>query len=76
MAIAVYPFVGKVAELIGRLTAIQGDFSAAEIHRRISETYGERETAHRAAKRVIRLRPVGEPLSASTRADASSEGRP
>jgi hypothetical protein len=53
MAIAAYPFFGKVAELIGRLTAIQGDCAAAEIHRRMAETYGEREGTHRAANRVI-----------------------
>ncbi len=53
MAIAGYPFFGKVAELIGRLTSIQGDCASAEVHRRMSETYGERETAHRAANRVI-----------------------
>lgn len=53
MAIAAYPFFGKVAELTARLTAIQGDCSSAEIHRRMAETYGERETAYRAANRVM-----------------------
>ena len=53
MAITAYPFFGKVAELIGRLTSIQGDSASAEIHRRMAETYGERETAHRAANRVM-----------------------
>ncbi len=53
MAIAAYPFFGKVAELTGRLTAIQGDCGSAEIHRRMAETYGERETAYRAANRVM-----------------------
>ncbi len=53
MAIATYPFFGKVAELIGRLTAIQGDCTAMEIHRRMAETYGEREGTHRATNRVI-----------------------
>ena len=53
MAIAAYPFFGKVAELTGRLSAIQGDCTSAEIHRRMAETYGERETAYRAANRVI-----------------------
>jgi len=36
-AIATYPFFGKVAELVGRLTSIQGDCSISEIHRRMSE---------------------------------------
>lgn len=53
MAIAAYPFFGKVAELIGRLTSIQGDCTAAEIHRRMAETYGEREGTRRATNRVI-----------------------
>ena len=53
MAISAYPFFGKVAELTGRLTAIQGDCASKEIHRRMAETYGERETAYRAANRVM-----------------------
>ena len=53
MAISAYPFFGKVAELTGRLTAIQGDCASKEIHRRMTETYGERETAYRAANRVM-----------------------
>ena len=53
MAIAAYPFFGKVAELVGRLTTIQGDCTAAEIHRRLAETYGEGEVTRRAANRVI-----------------------
>lgn len=53
MAIVAYPFFGKVAELTGRLTAIQGDCASTEIHRRMAEVYGERETVYRAANRVI-----------------------
>jgi hypothetical protein len=53
MAIAAYPFFGKVAEQIGRLTSLQGECTSAEIHRRMAETYGERETAYRAANRVM-----------------------
>ena len=55
MAISAYPFFGKVAELTGRLTAIQGDCTSAEIHRRMAETYGERETAYRAANRILQM---------------------
>lgn len=43
VAIATYPFFGKVAELMGRLSALQGDCTSAELHRRMSEIYGERE---------------------------------
>ena len=53
MAITVYPFFAKVAELAGRLTAIQGDCSTLEIHRRISEVYGERQVTKRATQAVL-----------------------
>ncbi len=53
MAIATYPFFGKVAELIGRLAALQGDCAAAEVQRRMSEHYGEREGTYRMTNRVI-----------------------
>lgn len=53
MAMATYPFFGKVAELVGRLSAIQGDCAAAEVHRRMSETYGERESTQRTTNMVI-----------------------
>lgn len=53
MAIATYPFFGKVAELIGRLSSLQGDCASAEVHRRMSELYGEREGTHRMTNMVI-----------------------
>jgi hypothetical protein len=53
MAVATYPFFGKVVELIGRLSALQGDCASAEIHRRMSETYGEREGTYRMTNMVI-----------------------
>ncbi len=53
MSVATYPFFGKVAELIGRLSALQGDCASAEIHRRMSETYGEREGTYRMTNMVI-----------------------
>ncbi len=53
MAVATYPFFGKVAELIGRLSGLQGDCASAEIHRRMSETYGEREGTYRMTNMVI-----------------------
>lgn len=53
MAVATYPFFGKVTELIGRLSALQGDCASAEIHRRMSETYGEREGTYRMTNMVI-----------------------
>ena len=53
VAIAAYPFFGKVAELVGRLSAIQGDCASAEVHRRMSEIYGEREGTRRMTNMVI-----------------------
>ena len=53
VSIATYPFFGKVAELVGRLTLLQGDCSSAEIHRRMSEAYGDREVTKRATQAVL-----------------------
>lgn len=53
MAIATYPFFGKVAELVGRLSALQGDCASTEIHRRMSEVYGEREGTYRMTNMVL-----------------------
>lgn len=53
MAIASYPFFGKVAELVGRLSALQGDCTSTEIQRRMSEIYGEREGTNRTTDRVL-----------------------
>ena len=53
VAIATYPFFGKVAELVGRLSSLQGDCAAAEVHRRMSELYGEREGTYRMTNMVL-----------------------
>jgi hypothetical protein len=53
MAIATYPFFGQVAELVGRLSTIQGDCTSAEVHRRMSEVYGEREGTYRMTNMVL-----------------------
>lgn len=53
MAIATYPFFGKVAEIVGRLSALQGDCSVAEVQRRMSEVYGEREGTYRMTNMVL-----------------------
>lgn len=53
MAVATYPFFGKVAEIVGRITAIQGDCSSAEVHRRMAELYGEREGTRRMTNMVL-----------------------
>ena len=53
MAIATYPFFGQVAEIVGRLTALQGDCASAEVHRRMSEIFGEREGTRRMTNMVL-----------------------
>jgi hypothetical protein len=54
MALAAYPFWGSVAAHTGRLLRLQGTAAAAHVQRRVKEQYGERETASRAARRVLR----------------------
>ena len=54
MCMAVYPFFALVAEAVGRLLRLQGSLSAAQAQRRIREQLGERETVHRAARRILR----------------------
>jgi len=53
MAIAVYPFFAKVAEIVGRLTSIQGDCTTAEVHSWMAEIYGEREGTRRMTNMVL-----------------------
>lgn len=53
MAVATYPFFGKVAELVGRLSALQGSCASTEVHRRMSEVYGEREGTYRMTNMVL-----------------------
>ena len=54
MLLAAYPFWGAVAAHTGRLLRLQGTAAAAHVQRRVKEQYGERETASRAAQRVLR----------------------
>lgn len=52
-AVATYPYFAKIAEFTGRLTAIQGDCAVSELHRRMSEVYGDREVTKRATQAVL-----------------------
>jgi len=52
-ALAAYPYFGKVSEITGRLTALQGDCSMPELHRRMSELHGERSNVKTATRAVI-----------------------
>ena len=53
MALATYPFFGRVSEIVGRLTTLQGDCSSAEVHRRMAEIYGEREGTRRMTNMIL-----------------------
>lgn len=65
MAIATYPFFGRVAEIVGRLTALQGDCASSEVHRRMAEIYGEREGTRRMTNMTLNLSQIGGRLSGS-----------
>jgi len=54
MCLAAYPFFGAVAANVGRLLRLQGAAAATIVQRRIREQYGERDTAARAARRILR----------------------
>lgn len=54
MTLAAYPFWGAVAAHTGRLLRLQGTVAAVQVQRRITEEFGERQTASRAAQRVLR----------------------
>ena len=53
MSIATYPFFGSVAQIVGRLIRLQGDCTSAEVHRRMAESYGEREGTRRMTNMVL-----------------------
>jgi len=54
MVIAVYPFFQVLAETVGRLLRLQGTVAASQVQRRMREQFGERSTAERAARRILR----------------------
>lgn len=54
MAVAVYPFFGGVAGVVGKLLRLQDQIGTSQVQRRIREQLGERETVARAARRIYR----------------------
>jgi len=53
MAIAAYPFVGSVAENLGRLIRLQGKAPREDVQRRMREQYGDREYVNRITRYTI-----------------------
>lgn len=53
MAIAAYPFVGSVAENLGRLIRLQGKAPREDVQRRMREQYGDREYVNRITRFTI-----------------------
>lgn len=47
MTIAAYPFVGSVAEAVGRLLKLQHEVNRADIQRRLREQFGDRDFVNR-----------------------------
>jgi len=50
VAIAAYPFVGSVAETLGRLLKLQGEAKRADVDRRVREQQGDRDFVSRIAR--------------------------
>jgi hypothetical protein len=55
MAIAAYPFLNQVAAIVGRMLRIQPEVKLEQILRKLSETYGERETVRRSGRYALGL---------------------
>jgi len=54
MALA-YPFFRDIVELVGRLLALQDDFSSVAVLSRLTASWGDRTTTRLAAKHVLRM---------------------
>jgi hypothetical protein len=53
MAIATYPFLNDVASNIGRMLRVQPEVKLEQLLRKLSETYGERETVRRSGRYAL-----------------------
>jgi len=54
MCAATYPFFVDVARTVGRLVGLQGEVTLSAVVRRITEKWGQRSTAKRSARVVVR----------------------
>ncbi len=53
MAIATYPFLNDVAATIGRMLRVQPEVKLEQLLRKLTETYGERETVRRSGRYAL-----------------------
>ena len=53
MAALAYPFFRDTAEVVGRLLALQDDFTTAQVQGRMLTTWGDRATSKEAAQKLI-----------------------
>jgi hypothetical protein len=54
LTIASYPFFAAIASATGRLLALQGNASLAQVTRRVAEQWGDRESVQRTARQAVR----------------------
>ena len=53
MTALAYPFFRDIAEIVGRLLALQDDFTTAQVQGRMLTTWGDRATSKEAAQKLI-----------------------
>ncbi len=53
MTALAYPFFRDTAEVVGRLLALQDDFTTAQVQGRMLTTWGDRATSKEAAQKLI-----------------------
>ncbi len=54
MSILAYPFFRDVANVVGHLLDLQGEFESTQVLRRMQESWGQRTTLERAVQRLLR----------------------
>lgn len=65
MSALAYPFFRDTAEVVGRLLALQDDFTTADVQRRVVTTWGDRHTITDAVQRLLTTMADWEVLSAA-----------
>jgi hypothetical protein len=53
MTALAYPFFRDVAEVVGRMLALQSDFTTAQVQERMLKTWGDRATTREAAQKLL-----------------------